>query len=140
MAESETKTAQASQRRILPFIGGFIIVVFLFLGGAMFWTQQRGITSQAVPTPTVAQSQGKIAADIFRYQGKEGIDALTLLKQLTKVEQDSSGLVTSINNRKADTSKKEYWSFFVNNKMAEVGPADYVTKDTDQIEWKIQTY
>ena len=76
----------------------------------------------------------------FSYKGEEGKDALTILKEKTKIEQSSSGLVVSISKRKADDSKHEFWGFYVNGKMAEVGPADYQTKKGDQIEWRIQKY
>ena len=76
----------------------------------------------------------------FTYKGKEGIDALSLLREETTSKQDNSGLVISINGREADSLNREYWSFYVNGKMASVGPADYITKDTDFIEWKIETY
>lgn len=82
----------------------------------------------------------KTVAAAFSYTGREGVDALTLLKEETTVEQNDSGLVTSINDRKADEKKREFWSFYVNGKMAPVGPAEYITKDTDSIEWKIETY
>lgn len=78
--------------------------------------------------------------DNFSYKGEEGKNALEILKAKTSVEQSSSGLVISINGRKADNSKHEYWAFYVNGKMAEVGPADYQTKAGDLIEWKIQKY
>lgn len=76
----------------------------------------------------------------FTHKGKEGIDALSLLREETTIKQDNSGLVISINGREADSLNREYWSFYVNGKMASVGPADYITKDADFIEWKIETY
>lgn len=78
--------------------------------------------------------------DYILYKGKEGKDALSLLKETTTVEQDSSGLVISIKGRKADSAKHEYWAFYVNKKMASVGPADYKTRNEDVIEWKIDKY
>lgn len=136
MAEKINKPPLTPTRRLkLSLLSGFLFVIIL---GAIYWSHP-GLKASPVPTPTPVKS-GKIAADIFRYKGKEGVDALTLLKEQTSVEQDNSGLVTSINNRKADNTKREYWSFFINGKMAEVGPASYTTKDTDLIEWKIQTY
>ena len=78
--------------------------------------------------------------DKFSYKGQTGKDALILLKEKAVVEQDKSGLVVSINNREAMVSKREYWAFYVNGKLAPVGPADYKTKDADVIEWKIEKY
>jgi len=48
--------------------------------------------------------------------------------------------VVSINGRKADAQKHEYWAFYVNGKLSDVGPADYKTKDGDVVEWKIEKY
>jgi len=98
-------------------------------------TEIRNLTSEISIIPTV-----EINLDKFSYQGQNGLDALTLLKNKTTVEQDNSGMVSSINGRKADNSKHEFWAFYVNDQMATVGSADYITKDTDIINWKIDTY
>jgi hypothetical protein len=138
MAEEDKKRSATSKRHFLvTFVSGFLLVIIL---GGMVWSHRDGMLPQVIPTPTSQQNQTKIAADIFRYPGKDGVDALSLLKEQVPIEQDTSGLVVSINHHKADNTKKEYWSFFVNGKMAEVGPADYITKNSDQIEWRIEIY
>ncbi len=76
----------------------------------------------------------------FTYKGKTGKNALSLLKEKTAIELDKSGLVISINNRRVDSVKHEYWAFYVNGKQASVGPSDYQTKDNDTIDWKIEKY
>ncbi len=76
----------------------------------------------------------------FSYQGQNGKDALSILKAQAVVGQSASGLVVSINGRKANSAKHEYWAFYVNGKLAQVGPADYQTHSTDSIMWKISTY
>jgi len=76
----------------------------------------------------------------FEYKGKEGKDALSLLKEKTAVELNDKGMVVLINGRKAEAEKREFWGFYVNGKMAEVGAADFKTKDTDVINWKIENY
>lgn len=86
-------------------------------------------------TPTVAQAVRPVT-----YQGQKGKNALELLQAQTATEQDASGLVTTINGKKADASNHEFWTFYVNGKIASIGPAQYVTKDTDTIEWKIENY
>jgi hypothetical protein len=78
--------------------------------------------------------------DSFTYRGEEGKDAFSLLQNKTSVEVDTSGLVVSINGRKADQKKREFWSFYVNDVMASVGPKDYIAKSSDEIEWRIETY
>lgn len=146
MAKKQAKTANLPpsttppEKRVkLSLVSGvlfvLIIVVMLFSVGQKTQQQQT-----ATKSPAVVAKQEQTAADHLSYQGQTGKDALTLLKQTATVEQDPSGLVVSINGRKADNSKHEFWAFLVNGKEAQVGPAAYQTKDTDQIEWKIEKY
>lgn len=94
------------------------------------------LTNKVLP----AQTKKIEKLSSFSYQGKDGVDALSLLKQKAKIEENQPGFVSAINGRRADPQKKEFWAFYVNNKLAEVGAADYVTENTDKIEWKIQNY
>lgn len=87
------------------------------------------------PTPTAP----KVESDIT-YNGRNGIDALTLLKEKSKVEQDNSGMVSSIDGKKAEAKDRQYWAFYINGKLADVGPASYKSKDSDIITWKIEKY
>jgi hypothetical protein len=94
-------------------------------------------TKTVAITPSVTKV---IAQRTVSYTGKDGVDALTLLQQKTAVKQDASGLVTTINGYTANNKQHEYWSFYVNGKMADVGPKEYMTKSSDQIEWRIEKY
>lgn len=109
--------------------------VFVFVFNILFglFLQNRNQPKEQ----NVNKEQTIASKDILSYKGEEGRDALTILKQKSKVEQNSSGLVISINGRKTDTAK-EFWAFYVNGKFADVGPADYQTKDKDLIEWKVE--
>jgi len=121
-------------KKILLSIVLIVLVAFPFI--FLYFSKPVSQTSSQIsPTPTA-----EINLDKFSYQGQNGLDALTLLKNKTTVEQDKSGMVSSINGRKADNSKHEFWAFYVNDQMATVGSADYITKDTDIINWKIDTY
>jgi hypothetical protein len=91
-------------------------------------------------SPVVTINPTTKMVNTFSYQGQTGKDALTLLKTQTSIGQDKSGLVTAIGSRKADNKKREFWAFYVNGKMAQVGPTQYQTKDGDTIEWKIEKY
>jgi len=119
-----------------------IIILILLVGGIV----GSGYFSSL---PPVSQKKISIAVspypkqqniDQISYKGKKGIDALTLLKDHALVEQDASGLVTSIGGRVADPKLHEYWAFYVNGKIASVGPAQYKTKASDTITWKIEKY
>lgn len=103
---------------------------------AVFFQKKAEVAAEKKSSITSIASN----VDYVSYNGKDGIDALTILKEKTEMKQDASGLVFSINTRKADTKQQEYWAFYVNGKLSEVGPADYKTKNGDTIEWKIEKY
>ncbi len=105
-----------------------IFAVFFALG---LNAKQKGTDSNQTALPI---------GTAISYKGEIGKDALTILKQKFSVSQDNSGIVNIIGGRKADTAKHEYWAFYVNGKIAKVGPADYKTKNIDLIEWKIEKY
>jgi len=129
-----------SERRLRSlFIGGFLL--FIAIGALLYLVSSDSRVKDSSLTSTSTKSVKSVSVnEVVKYSGKDGVDALTLLKQRTSVEQDRSGMVSSINNRRADNAKKEFWSFFINGETAQVGPASYITQDDDQIEWKIQTY
>jgi hypothetical protein len=114
-----------------------IVILVIFLINPPQKTTPPPINDTPVVTisPTVSP-----LVDQFEYQGEDGVDALTLLKQKTTVEQDSSGMVVSISGRQADSNQREFWSFYINRESAQVGPASYITKDNDIISWKIEKY
>lgn len=118
-------------------IFGFIVIVGLLLGTSLMNIR---LQLQHTPQTHLAPTRSVVRGDQISYRGEAGVDALTLLKEKATVRQDHSGLVTSINGRAAIPAKKEYWAFYVNGKLASVGPADYQTKDNDQIVWKIAQY
>jgi hypothetical protein len=88
----------------------------------------------------VIPSHEKQLVDEMQFSGENGVSALDSLKKIVPVEQDISGMVVSVNGRKADAKKHEYWAFYVNGKLANIGPKDYITKKTDTIQWKIDKY
>ena len=123
-----------TNRPLLLLTGLIAALLVVSFGG----TQLVG--KKAPQPPITTQTTSIKQADSFSYKGEDGKDALVLLKEKTTIEQNKSCLVVSINNRKADEKKREYWSFYLNGKLANVGPKEYITKSTDLIEWKIETY
>lgn len=112
------------------------ILAFIVLGAGMLQQRQPAMSSEAKQIP----SEQTVPASNFGYKGEEGKDVLTLLKKSAQIRQDKSGMVISINGRKADNNKREFWAFYINGEQAQVGPADYQTKQNENIEWKIETY
>jgi len=103
--------------------------------------QGSALECERTTTESTVVQKGQTRKDYFMYKGKNEKTAYQLLEdEHTWIEVNKSGLLTAINFRKADEKKKEFWAFYVNGKMAQVGPWDYKTKDGDVIEWKIEKY
>ena len=111
---------------------GFILLLLASCAGLFVVT---GSKTLPIEHTTVSRATAS-----FSYTGEAGKDALTILKSKTTVVQNKSGLVVGINGRVVDTTQHEYWAFYVNGAYASVGPASYVTKNTDSILWKIEIY
>lgn len=118
---------------------GILLAIFIPILALYIYVVNRS-TATPVNIPPKPVIRQEIPASNVTYKGEAGKDALTLLRQKAAIQQDKSGLVTAINSRQADSNKREYWAFYVNGKSASVGPADYQTKDTDTIEWKIEKF
>jgi len=107
-----------------------------------------------IDQPKVQQSVKKIfvsqaiitknkSSDFISYQIEEGKTALDLLKISKKIATKGEGVnayVVSIDGKKAENENREYWAFYVNGKMANVGAGSYQLKNKDKIEWKIEKY
>lgn len=120
----------------------FIFVVCVMVASFFVLPKKTASPVQTTNKAVSATPTKKILSDHFVYQGQNGKDALTLLvNQLhASIEKDKSGMIVSINGRKADAFRHEYWGFFVNGKLAPVGAEDYITKKGEVIEWRIEKY
>lgn len=117
-----------------------ILVVLVLVVSFLIQTQNKKTNLTTYQNQQQSLETVEKEKESLSYNGKEGEDALTLLKVKAKIEQDSSGMVVSINGRKSSSSAREYWAFYVNGKLSQVGPSDYQTKNEDSIEWKIEKY
>ena len=111
-----------------------VIIIIIFALSALGVSEIKTF-SHSIPNPTTTPVSQQTT---LVYKGINGKDALTLLKEHAAVEQDHSGLVIGINGNKP--TGHHYWAFYVNGKMSQVGPAEYQTKNSDIIEWKIEKY
>ena|SRR5258708_8925737 len=120
-----------------------LIIGILFLGviSVGYVSIQNSLQSflKSIHASTISVTSHSLK-DYLSYQGENGKNALTLLKQYASVQVNNSGLITGVNGFTANPGKHEYWAFYVNKKLAQVGPASYITKNNDFIEWKIETY
>lgn len=112
-----------------------LIIIVIFALSTIGVNSLQSLSSSKVPphaTPFVKP------VTTLRYKGEKGKNALILLKEHATIQQDHSGLVVSIDGNKP--TGHNYWEFYVNGKSASVGPANYVTKNSDVIMWKVEKY
>ncbi len=112
------------------------VIAVTGVGAAYAVTHQTKSAVAVVAAPVVKN-------DTVTYQGVAGKTALELLQSNATAITSGTGemaFVASINGRSADTAKKEFWSFNINDVSSKVGAGSYITKDTDTILWKIETY
>lgn len=122
---------------------GFLIV---FFGTAFIQYRNSLPEKREIIIPIISVKQ-IISIDGIKNQSpvriKIGSTALQLLtsrhKIVSKGEKENT-YVTAIDGRVASETEKEFWSFYVNGKQAQVGAGSYLVKNNDTIEWKIETY
>lgn len=69
--------------------------------------------------------------------------ALKVLEEELPIETKGKGsqaFVVGIAGVRADTKKKQYWAFYVNNKLASQGAGIYQVQKKDAIVWSLETY
>lgn len=113
---------------ILLVIVGLIATYSSFFSGARNSSNNSAVQNN----PSAAPSQ------TVQYQGKDGVDALTLLKENHTVDASDQGFVNSIDGVKP--AEKQYWALYVNGQLSMTGAKDTVTKSGDTIEWKLVGY
>lgn len=122
-----------------------LVLVALVVFAGYFFYQSK---SQPTKKSTIQQNLSvylKLAGEesFSRSEVVVGKTALDLTKEKANIKTKGEGAnayVTEINGITAQVSKKEYWAFYVNGKMAEVGAGSYQLKEGDKIEWKIEKY
>ena len=126
---------------------GAVLAVVILVGGVAAFTAVRNQPSKPEVKAAVVQVKApatlQTSADgkVVNYQGQTGKTALAVLQSLAKVETKSSSygdFVVGINGVTADGTK-EFWSFYVNGKLADQGAGTYQSKDSDKIEWKVES-
>lgn len=132
----------------------YTIVVLALIGSLFtvqsFFTDRSPVAKEQITNKSIHYSQKismpsgqKKEFNNLSADRKNNLTALKALKDVVAVQTNGEGInafITSIDNRKADDAKKEFWAFYVNGKQAELGAGSYVIKNNDTIEWKIETY
>ena len=120
-----------------------LIILAIFAGYSFYQTKllstKKSIAQQILTVYLKTSGQ----KDFIKQEIISGKTVLDLTKEKANIKTKGEGInayVTEINSKEALNSKKEYWAFYVNGKMAEVGAGSYKLKNNDKIEWKIEKY
>lgn len=120
------------------------LVILAIFAGYFFYQTKLLSTKKSIAQQTFTV-YFKVAGqkDFIKQEIVTGKTALDLTKEKANIKTKGEGTnayITEINGIAAQVSKKEYWAFYVNGKMAEVGAGSYKLKEGDKIEWKIEKY
>lgn len=117
----------------------FVVIGYLIYRNGVFPIDKNSIQQQMMAVYLKVNNK----QNFIKYVLLPGKTALDLTKKGAAVMTKGDGInayITEINGQTALDSKKEYWAFYVNGKMAEVGAGSYKLKNNDRIEWKLENY
>jgi hypothetical protein len=125
-----------------------LIGVFLFvLIGTAFIQYRNSIPQKKVVAENHISVKQTVLVDGSKKESTQkvrlGTTALQLLRNSYKIVTKGEGknaFITTIEERTASDTEREFWAFYVNGKQATVGAGSYYLKNSDTIEWKIETY
>lgn len=116
-----------------------VVLSVFVLGAGCSFTQKVQVNTNAKLDNTNASSNTNLAAaKPVTYAGQDGKSALELLQTSHQADVSDQGFVNAIDGVKPGT--RQYWAFYVNGKLAEVGARDYKTKGDESIEWKLESF
>lgn len=130
-----SRVAQRTKKTLISAAALLVIAS----GGVGLWLHSDSTTNKSTSTASQSTVAAKPVTTDIGYKGEDGQTALALLKKHAQVQTKSSSIgdyVTSVNGNDGGGSK--YWMFYVNGQESQVGAGTYVTKSSDQIEWKLQ--
>jgi len=125
----------------------FLLIAVLVLAQKVTTPKSQEVLSSQVQEKKVSISiiSGS-KEDSYEYELSSPKNAFEALKETAEREKialeyesyDFGEMVTSIDNQKAD--KKNYWAFYVNGNLSQVGANQYMLRDGDSIEWKLENF
>lgn len=84
--------------------------------------------------------EGEVVADLSEeITAPEGMYLLETMKDVYDLKEEG-GFISEIEGYEQDEAEGIYWLYYVNDETAEVGAADYVPEEADQIEWRLEGF
>ncbi|KMQ32192.1 DUF4430 domain-containing protein [Bacillus cereus] len=123
-------------RKIKLMLTPLLIAMMIIIAGCQDTVKEpRKDTTSAVKIE-ITMDNGKEKVTKKKVDLKNQANVYDLMKENFKIE-DNNGMITSIENKKQDTTKSKYWMFEVNNKPAMKGAKEYEVKAGDVITWDL---
>lgn len=69
----------------------------------------------------------------------EGTYLLDVMHENYDIEEEGD-FISSIAGYQQDTANGFYWLYYINDESAEVGVAEYIPAEADQIEWRLESF
>lgn len=121
-----------------------IILAALVFAGLSYISKDNGkITGEATSARTIPVEMKIQNGQTLKSNVSAGLTALEYLETQAKVKTKGEGVnayVVAIDDLEVNADKNEFWSFYINGKMAEVGAGSYKLMPNDKIEWKIENF
>ncbi len=121
-----------------------IILAALVFAGLSYISKDNGkITGEATSARTIPVEMKIQNGQTLKSNVSAGLTALEYLETQVKVKTKGEGVnayVVAIGDLEVNADKNEFWSFYINGKMAEVGAGSYKLMPNDKIEWKIENF
>ncbi len=125
----------------------FVIICAIGLVGVIY-----ALTKPPLPAAEVENAQTQsdqkneeiksVPVTYVKYDGVEGKNALELLQAshqvATKEFPGVGAYVVGIDGNESDTINN-FWGFYVNGQQSPIGASQYVSKNGDVIEWKLES-
>lgn len=54
--------------------------------------------------------------------------------------EEEKGFIISINGVSQNADANEYWIYYINGEMGQVGAREYIVEDGDEITWKLESF
>ncbi|KKP89188.1 MAG: hypothetical protein UR93_C0001G0020 [Berkelbacteria bacterium GW2011_GWA2_35_9] len=116
------------------------VVILIVIGG--YYLMQPALKDQDSRYNKDATNTNSQIESIS-YDGRDGIDVLTLLREKAEIEtqdfgEDLGEYVLSINGKGAQ--EDYFWVYYVNGVKSDSTASKNITKNSDKVEWKYEKF
>ncbi len=112
------------------------IVIIAVAAGALYYTTYRAAEGNVKATLIIENGERKVC-EVSLAAGSTVFDLMTACGVPFEEE---GGFVTSINGVSQDASAGLYWLYYINGEFAQVGAAEYIVQEGDEITWKLESF